>query len=308
MRKTLPTSSIQFSYALTISRGVSQGAARKLIRTAASSPSQDARDFLAANSYENVDLSDAVIDRVEKDLEEHAANGVAIIPVGSTEYPASLQGIADAPPILFAKGNLALLAKSKNLAIVGTRDASNAGIEIAKRIAAYFSGLGWCTVSGLALGIDAAVHEATLKAFGSTIAVLAHGLHRATPKANEKLAKQILEKGGLWVSEHPYGRPPKPEYFLQRNRIQTGLSVGSIIVEGREKSGSMAQARFCLDQGRKLFAVVPELPENPLKLVSDGTINLVRSNSAIPIRNRNDYPNVESRLEKALKHIPASQP
>ncbi|MDR6383988.1 DNA-processing protein DprA [Paraburkholderia caribensis] len=214
--------------------------------------------------------------------------GIEIVPIVSDRYPAYLRTIEDAPPAIYVRGNSALLAKPAGVSVVGTRKASPAGIKIADRIAFHFAERGWTIVSGLALGIDAAAHRGALRAKGDTIAVLAHGLQSASPKANSYLGDEILATGGAWISEHPLGVSARPEFFVLRNRIQIGLSAGSIIVEGEERSGTMTQAEFCLRNRRHLFAVLPENTES-LKLVSKGPLILINKRGATPLRSRDDY-------------------
>jgi DNA processing protein len=237
--------------------------------------------------------------RGEDVIAEHKNAGVYAISLFDPQYPAFLAAIFDPPPILYLRGDPTVLSSLPGVAVVGTRKASLHGLEIARRIAAYLGGHRWTIVSGLALGIDAAAHQGALDASTKTIAVLAHGLHRANPKRNEALAYEILERGGAWVSEHPLRVPPQPEYFVQRNRIQIGLSIGSIIVEADIRSGSTSQAAFCVQEKRQLFAVVPESDENPLGLVAAGTNLLVRQKGATAIRSKADYPNVLATLAAA---------
>ncbi|MFY1853007.1 DNA-processing protein DprA [Achromobacter xylosoxidans] len=214
--------------------------------------------------------------------------GIAAIPIGDESYPAYLSAIQDPPPVLYVKGNLELLRRPAGVAIVGTRKASPNGIIIAERISKYFAEADWTVVSGLAMGIDAAAHRGALNARGATIAVLAHGLRSASPKINSHLGSEILESGGAWVSEYPIDVPAKPEQFVLRNRIQIGLSAGSIIVEGEERSGTMTQAEFCLRNKRKLFAVLPDKIDT-LKLVATGPLILVNKRGATPLRSKEDY-------------------
>ena len=144
-------------------------------------------------------------------------------------------------------------------------------------------------VSGLAIGVDSAAHRATLSCKGKTIAVLAHGLEEAKPKQNARLGQEILENNGAWVSEYPIGRPAQKQSFVQRNRIQVGLSLGSVIVEAAKNSGTMTQAEFCNRESRPLFGVVPEDINNKLRLNCSGTLELVSSGRAFPLRNKQDY-------------------
>jgi DNA processing protein len=210
------------------------------------------------------------------------------IPASSDNYPATLLGIADAPPVIYFRGSLAALMRGPGVAVVGTRKATIHGITIAERLSEFLSNAGYSVVSGLALGIDAAAHEGALRTGTPTIAVLAHGLEKASPRANAPLAARILEQGGAWLSEHPVGTPAKPEYFVQRNRIQVGLSLASIIVEGEERSGSATQAEYCLRNRRALFAVLPR-PSDAVATQHRLPQMLVAQRGAIAIRSRDDY-------------------
>lgn len=229
------------------------------------------------------------ISAARSNIEAGMAVGIVPLPISSDEYPPSLRQISDAPPLLFVRGNISALRLTPGISVVGTRKATVHGITIAERIARFISQEGIPVVSGLALGIDAAAHEGALKTATPTIAVLAHGLEKASPRANAHLADRILEHGGVWVSEHPFKASARPEYFVQRNRIQVGLSSASVIVEGEERSGSMTQAEFCIRNRRILFAVLPE---------HGGTTStqhqlprmLVANRGAIPIRSKGDYP------------------
>ncbi len=215
-------------------------------------------------------------------------SNIVEIPISDPQYPESLRSIINPPQILYAKGNLDLLSYKPGVSIVGTRKASKNGIEIAKRLARFAVEQNQVVVSGLALGIDAAAHEGCLNAGGKTIAVLASGLHIATPKKNEYLAQRILDSGGLWVSEHPEGVNPQPKYFVPRNRIQVGLSTCSIIVESEKSSGTTTHAKFCKQENHPLFAVIP-VDGNPLRLVSSGPEMMVRDFGAKPLKSKRDY-------------------
>lgn len=216
--------------------------------------------------------------------------GIVPVPISSAAYPPMLRQIADAPAILYVRGSMSALSQV-GIAVVGTRKATPHGVTIAERISAFLSSHQWTVVSGLALGIDAAAHEGALRGPSPTVAVLAHGLEKASPRANAPLADRILEQGGAWVSEHPFGGPARPENFVLRNRIQVGLSCASIIVEGEERSGSMTQAEFCIRNRRLLFGVVPApgasvLTQNRLPMM------LVQQRGAVPIRSKDDYESV----------------
>lgn len=240
--------------------------------------------------------ADKLIDRCEQ-------LGILVITIADENFPPFLRTIPDAPPLLFLRGDAAALRSLPGVAVVGSRSATPAGAEIARRIAGFLAKKGWSIVSGLAIGIDAAAHHGALEAGGRTIAVLAHGLHRASPAQNQELAEKILATGGVWISEHAPDVPARKHFFVQRNRIQAGLSAGSIIVEGKSESGSMTQAQFCIDQKRKLFAVLPPEGNTDLRLVSEGPRMLVSSYGATAIRSLHDYDMVLRTLSEARKAL-----
>jgi DNA processing protein len=225
--------------------------------------------------------------------------GIESFSINSVGYPKHLRAIDNPPIIIHVRGNASILRDINGIAIVGSRKTSHAGLVVSHRIAAQAVEKGWVVVSGLALGIDAAAHEGALSvgSRGSTIAVLAHGLEHAKPISNKHIADEILTNGGAWVSEHAIGVPARPPQFVQRNRIQLGLSVGSIIVEAEEKSGSITQAKFCLKQRRPLYAVVPQFESNTLGLVCSGTKMLVDKMGASPLKSKNDYPAMFERFD-----------
>jgi DNA processing protein len=174
-------------------------------------------------------------------------------------YPSLLAEIQDPPPILFVHGDPLLLSQPQ-LAIVGSRNPTPSGIHNAREFSAYLAAAGLTIISGLAIGIDGAAHEGALEK-GSTVAVTGTGLDRVYPARHKALAYRILERGAL-VSEFPPGTQAKPENFPRRNRIISGLSVGTLVVEATLRSGSLITARLALEQGREVFAI-PGSIHNP---------------------------------------------
>jgi DNA processing protein len=245
----------------------------------------------------NASLSEAA-----REIEKGDKLGVVPVPISSADYPPSLRGIVDAPPIIYVRGHMSALQWLPGVSVVGTRKASPHGRLIATRLAEYLSAHGWAVVSGLALGIDAEAHEGALLGHTPTIAVLAHGLEKAQPTANQPLAQRILEARGAWISEHGVGVPAKPAHFVLRNRIQVGLSCASVIVEGEEKSGSRTQADFCLRNKRTLFAVLPERGSK-VSTVSALPKMLVSMQGATPIYSREDYPSMLEAVERAARSL-----
>lgn len=177
-------------------------------------------------------------------------------------YPALLKQIHRPPPVLYVAGDLAALALPQ-IAIVGARRATRAGLDNAEAFARDLAAAGFGISSGLALGVDAAAHRGALLAEGKTVAVLGTGVDRFYPQRNTALAEQILAADGAIISEMPLGAGPEPGNFPRRNRIISGLSLGVLLVEAAVKSGSLITARLALEQNREVFAI-PGSIHNPL--------------------------------------------
>lgn len=186
---------------------------------------------------------------------------IATLSLGDESYPLLLKEVSNPPQKLYYRGVFGQEGQP-HIAIVGTRKATLAGRQIAKQFAKELAGRGLVVVSGLAMGIDTAAHEGALEAKGRTIAVLGNGLDWVYPKQNEKLAERILETGGALVSEYPAGTESLPHHFLERNRIVSGLSLGVVVIEAPEQSGSLNTASHALEQNREVF-VVPGPLNNP---------------------------------------------
>lgn len=176
------------------------------------------------------------------------------------DFPPLLHEIPAAPEKIYLRG--ASIGCEPKVAIVGTRKATATGLSTAASFARDLSAAGVTIVSGLAFGIDAAAHEATIRAGGRTIAVLGSGVDQVTPHSNEKLGRQILERGGTIVSEYEPSKLAQPHTFLERNRIISGLVLGVVVIEAPQRSGSLATARFAVEQNREVF-VVPGSIANP---------------------------------------------
>ena len=180
-------------------------------------------------------------------------NNFRLICIGDDDYPSNLLKIPDPPAVLFSSG--ALMARDLvSIAVVGSRYASPAGIIFAEKLTSDLARNGVAVVSGLAVGIDSAAHRGALKAGGRTLAVLGCGLDVDYPAVNADLRQEIARSGAL-LTEFPLGTPPSPGNFPSRNRIISGLSLGVVVVEAAERSGSLITARFALEQGREVFAV-----------------------------------------------------
>ena len=169
-------------------------------------------------------------------------------------YPALLAELADAPPLLFVAGEPGVL-EVPQLAMVGSRRASQPGLDNARAFARSLAGGGFVITSGLALGIDGAAHQGALDGGGKTVAVLGTGLQCLYPRRHVGLAARIIEQGGALVSELPLDCPPQASNFPRRNRIISGLSLGVLVVEASPSSGSLITARLAAEQGREVYAI-----------------------------------------------------
>lgn len=190
---------------------------------------------------------------LERTLSWIAEPGHALLAWDDADYPRALLTISDPPPAFYYRGRHEFLNRP-SIAIVGSRNATPQGMEIAEAFAATLSGAGLTIVSGLALGIDSAAHRGGLSASGSSIAVLGTGPDRIYPSANRGLGHRLAAEGGL-LSEFPLGTPPLAANFPRRNRLLSGLSCGVLVVEATLASGSLIAARFAAEQGREVFAV-----------------------------------------------------
>ena len=198
-------------------------------------------------------------------------DGAAILTRDDPAYPKLLAEIPDAPGVLYVRGDAGILSDPQ-LAIVGSRNPTPQGLETTRELARYLAGCGLTITSGLALGVDGAAHRGALAA-GRTIAVLGTGLDRVYPATHRDLARHIAEVGAL-VSELPPETPPRPEHFPRRNRIISGLCLGTLVTEAALGSGSLITARLATEQGREVFAM-PGSVHNPLArgchaLIRDG--------------------------------------
>jgi DNA processing protein len=207
---------------------------------------------------------------VDAQLAALAAAGADILPITDARYPPLLRGIHDPPPVLYVRGDPAILSQAQ-LAMVGSRKASPAGLRAASNLAGEATRAGLHITSGLALGIDGASHRGALSAGGKSVAVVATGIDRVYPYRHRQLAGE-LELIGCLVSEFPPGLPPLRQNFPRRNRIISGLSLGALVVEAALPSGSLITARSALEQGREVFA----LPWSIYHAGGAGCLQLIR--------------------------------
>lgn len=202
--------------------------------------------------------------------------GAEVLVLDDGAYPALLKEIPDPPITLYVRGAWAECLEAPCVGVVGSRRASTYGQNVALMLGRDLAARGVTVVSGLARGIDAAAHRGALEAGGRTVAVLGTGLDEIYPRDHRRLAAAILERGGALVSQFPLGTPPVAENFPYRNRIISGLSLGVVVVEASEKSGSLITARLALEQGREVYAV----PGNITSRNSFGANYLIKSAGA----------------------------
>lgn len=220
------------------------------------------------------DIRIASQDEAEAELAFAGKFGAVFIGIGEPEYPAALRRIDGAPPLLAAIGDLSVTARPA-VGMVGSRNASISGMKFAGRIAREIGAAGYTVVSGLARGIDAAAHRASLET--GTIAALAGGLDQPYPPENLDLYDEIRGGAGLAISEMPMGWEPRARDFPRRNRLIAGIALGLVVVEAAHRSGSLITARRANDFGRLVFAV----PGSPLDPRAGGTNQLIRDGAIL---------------------------
>lgn len=212
----------------------------------------------------------------KKHLEFMVNNRIDIVSINDIEYPYLLREIYDPPISLYVRGNKSVL-NNFCLAVIGCREATEYGKKVAQSFSYKLARENVTIVSGLARGIDSMAHLGTVYARGKTIAVLGNGVDSVYPKENFFLAEKIIENGGAIISEYPIGTKPAKMNFVARNRIISGLSKGIVIVEAKEKSGTLLTVDFALEQGRDIFVV----PGNIDSANSFGTNELIKQGGKI---------------------------
>lgn len=212
-------------------------------------------------------------DEAERELAALQRLGARLIAIGEPDYPVPLRAIDSAPPLIAVLGRAEALLRP-GIALVGSRNASAAGLKFTATLAREFGEAGFVVVSGLARGIDTAAHEASCVA--GSVAVLAGGLDEVYPPQNVPLLRRMLDAGAA-ISEMPLGWAPRGRDFPRRNRLISGLSLGTVVVEAARRSGSLITARFANEQGRQVFAV----PGSPLDPRAEGGNDLIREGATL---------------------------
>ena len=244
-----------------------------LARFGSATEALDALPDLARRGGRRSPITICTTSSAEREIEALERLGARLVVWGDTAYPEALAAVPDAPPALAVRGRADLLG-CRSIAIVGARNASANGRRFARRLAAELSQHGLVVVSGMARGIDAGAHEGAVET--ATIAVMGGGVDIIYPKENAALYDAIVERGAV-IAEQPLGTVPQARHFPHRNRIISGLALGTVVVEAAPRSGSLITARLALDQGREVFAV----PGSPLDPRARGTNDLIRQGAVL---------------------------
>ncbi len=235
------------------------------------------------------------LELAQQECEKAVEAGAKIISLSDPEYPSRLKEIYDPPVILFVKGNVEALAQP-GIAMVGTRHPTPYGTGMAERLSIELAARGLVIISGLARGIDTASHRGAISAKGKTVAVLGTGIDVIYPKENTRLAEQILALGGALISEFPVGTHPAPQNFPIRNRIISGMSVGVLVVEAAEYSGTRITSRCALEQNRDVYAV----PGNVTNKNSWGPNTLIKQGAKLVATWEDVWEELPAEIQAAL--------
>lgn len=231
--------------------------------------------FLNDANYEKI-FSSKNLENFKSYRDKISRLGIDFVTILDQDYPENLKYIDDRPVVLYYKGRLDTVKDSQSIAFVGARKCTDYGKWACKSLAASIAGAGITTVSGLAYGIDAMCHKSTLEVGGRTIGVIGCGIDQVYPKANKYLYEKIEEEG-LILSEFPLETPPIGYNFPRRNRIISGISLATVVIEAKERSGTMITTRCALEQGKEVFAV----PGNINSIYSKGTNKLIQDGSKL---------------------------
>ena len=239
-------------------------------------------------------------DALKREIDQIVASGFSLVTMADKNFPPLLLEIPDPPPYLYLAG--ALPDTVKNIAMVGSRNATAYGLAATRKLSADLVNRGAVIVSGMALGIDTAAHAGALSARGKTVAVLGSGLQRIYPARNRQLFEKIVETGGV-ISEFALTAGPEAHHFPRRNRIISGMSLGTVVVEATRRSGSLITARLAAEQNREVFAV----PGSIQSFKSTGTHTLIKQGAKL-VENARDVIEEFPRFFSAAPEIRPSAP
>ena len=234
----------------------------------------DAVPRVAAQKGRSIVLAD--LDACKRELEGLAAMGARLVAMGEPDYPKALRSIHSPPPLIAVLGDISVFSRPM-VAVIGSRNASAAGLAFTERVVRDLAAAGFVIASGLARGVDSRAHQASVGM--GTVAALAGGLDRIYPPEHVGLAQDICGRGAL-ISEMPLGWEPRGRDFPRRNRIVAGLALGTLVIEASRGSGSLITAKYAADEGREIFAV----PGSPLDPRAEGTNQLLRDGATLCTR------------------------
>ena len=283
---------------------IGRKAVLKLIESCSSiiATNEELEDFIKENVirfklpvYQRSDFETA-FSKAEEILSTSEKLGINIVSFQDEQYPRLLSTIRYFPVLLNFKGDIDSLNNNPCVAIVGTKNPTKFGYKFGFHLGEFFASNGFNVVSGLALGCDTVAHRGTFSGNGTTTAVLAHGLDMIYPKENQELSDEILEHGGILVSEYFAGQKPFPNYFIARDRIQAGLSLGVIVVETEVKAGTMHTVKSCIKNNRILATLnhPSKYHSNPK---SQGNQLLISEGKAIPIYEKEEIQRLMEKLK-----------
>jgi DNA processing protein len=272
------------------------------VRISPSEREEGAKRALGGDSRSIISLNfDSLIERAFIDFKKHQREGIQVLSIDSNEYPQLLKQIPDPPLVLFVKGSIDAVADNSNVAVVGTRDATLAGEKVASKIARWLGEHKWCVISGLAKGIDSAAHRGALDVRWQTVAVMATPLNKIYPAENKQLANDILDQGGCWISELPLWKNPHRGAFVQRDRIQSGMSVAVIPIQTDVEGGTMHTIRFAEQQHRLVLCPRPIEGEQDVKQYA-GIRHLIQTGRAEPFSS-NEYERILESLSNRRNEL-----
>jgi len=227
------------------------------------------------------------VDKAQEIIDKSLLERIAIIPITDERFPEKLAKYSDPPVIIYVKGDINCLKNDPAIAVIGTREPTEYGAECCNKISQNIAEHNITIISGLAKGCDSIAHRACLEKNCITIAILAHGLHMIYPAENKELAQKIIDSGGCLVSEYPIGTEPRPNYFIERDRLQTALSNAVFFAETDIKGGTMHAVKACIAEGKPLACL--KHPEKWLTYEkTKGNQILISEKKAIPIADVKD--------------------
>lgn len=257
-------------------------------------------DFQKKEIFSNSESYFTWLSTVDQIVEKSEKNNIFMINYFDKNYPENFRKIDNPPMVLHYKGNLDSILEQPNIAIIGTREPTDFGFRAGKRLGLRFAENDINVVSGLAVGCDTAGHLGALEANKTTTAILAHGLHTIYPKDNKELSHRILDNNGLLLSEYAYGKKALRNFFVERDRLQAGLSDATLVIETGIKGGSIHTIEFTLKYGRKLLCLDhPEHLSNESKV--QGNKQYLNTKKAMPIGSKDSLEAVIHQLKGSLE-------